>query len=163
MAVAFMSTEQWTWQCEHRIPSHSREGRRVQEEILGELGRQHWPPHDVFGIHLAMEEALANAIKHGNRSDYGKSVCIRCRLSPDRVRIEVADEGPGFTVSSVPDPTDPVHIGSPFGRGILLMRSFMTRVEYNDRGNQVILEKRRSPAEGPSHEHDDDGGAVQGL
>jgi serine/threonine-protein kinase RsbW len=146
-----MSTEQWTWQCEHRIPSNCRDGRRVQDEILSELDRQHWAPHDLFSVHLALEEALANAIKHGNHSDCGKSVCVRCRLWPDRVRIEVADEGPGFSLSSIPDPTSPTYLHAPSGRGIMLMRSFMTRVEYNDRGNQVILEKRRSPAEEPSH------------
>ena len=145
-----MSREQWTWQCEHRIPSHSREGRRVQQEILDELDRQHWAPHDLFSVHLAMEEALANAIKHGNHSDYSKSVRIRCRLWPDRVRIEVADEGAGFSVSLIPNPTDPSHIDSPSGRGIMLMRSFMTRVEYNECGNQVTLEKQRSPAVQPS-------------
>jgi len=144
-----MSSEQWIWQCEHRIPSHSGEGRRVQREILDEIGRQGWLPHDVFSVHLAMEEALANAIKHGNQSDYNKSIRIRCLLSPERVRIDVADEGAGFTVSSVPNPTDPSRLGCPSGRGIMLMRSFMTRVEFNDRGNQVTLEKQRSPAGEP--------------
>jgi serine/threonine-protein kinase RsbW len=147
-----MSSEQWTWQCERCIPSHNREARRVQDEILDELGRQDWPPNDVFGVHLALEEAVANAIKHGNQSDYGKTVRIRCRLSPDRVWIEVTDEGPGFAVSSVPDPTDPGYIDRPSGRGILLMRSFMTRVEFNDLGNLVTLEKQRSPAEGPPND-----------
>jgi serine/threonine-protein kinase RsbW len=144
-----MSSEQWIWQCEFRIPSHSGEGRRVQQEILDEIGRQRWPPHDVFSVHLAMEEALANAIKHGNQSDYNKSIRIRCLLSPDRVRIEVGDEGAGFSVSSVPDPTDPSRLWCPSGRGIMLMRTFMTRVEFNERGNQVTLEKQRSPAGNP--------------
>jgi serine/threonine-protein kinase RsbW len=141
-----MSSEQWIWQCEHRIPSHSGEGRRVQQEILDEIGRQRWPPHDVFSVHLAMEEALANAIKHGNKSDYNKSIRIRCLLWPERIRIEVADEGAGFSPLSVPNPTDPSRLASPSGRGIMLMRSFMTRVEFNQRGNQITLEKQRSPA-----------------
>jgi serine/threonine-protein kinase RsbW len=99
--------------------------------------------HDVFGVHLAMEEALVNAIRHGNRLDPGKQVQFACRMTPDLVRIEITDEGDGFDPSSIPDPTDPEHIEAPSGRGLMLMRSFMSRVEYNDVGNRVVMEKER--------------------
>jgi serine/threonine-protein kinase RsbW len=155
----FMTNQPPPWQCEHLIPSQSGAGRRVQQEILDQLTRQLWGPRDVFSIHLAMEEALSNAIKHGNRCDPSKSVRIRCLLWPDRVRIEIADEGAGFRVSEVPDPTCPERIEAPTGRGVMLMRSFMSRVEYNELGNQVVMEKERSKTGEPSPGD----GAMQGA
>jgi len=144
-----MVDQQWTWQHMYLIPSRSGAGREVQQEILYELKRQRWVPRDIFAIHLAMEEALANAIKHGNRYNANKSVRVRCLMSPELVRIEVADEGVGFNVSQVPNPTDPDRIEAPSGRGIMLMRSFMSRVEFNALGNQVTMEKERSEAGEP--------------
>ena len=104
----------------------------------------HWVDHDIFSIHLALEEALVNAIKHGNGLDLAKQVRVRCRMSDDLVQIEIADEGEGFDPTRVPDPTDEHHRECPNGRGVMLMRSFMDRVEYNERGNCVLLEKRRT-------------------
>jgi len=139
-----MTDQPRLWQCERVIPSQSGAGRRVQQEILDQLLRQRWGPRDIFCIHLALEEAVANAIKHGNRHDPAKCVHIRCLLWPDRVRIEIADEGAGFRLSDVPDPTRPDRIESPTGRGIMLMRSFMSRVEFAPPGNSVLMEKTRT-------------------
>jgi serine/threonine-protein kinase RsbW len=90
---------------------------------------------------------MINAIKHGNHYDAAKSVEISCEIFADRIRIEIQDQGKGFDLSAVPDPTDPDNLESPCGRGIMLMRSFMSRVEFNENGNRVIMEKERSPAE----------------
>ena len=144
-----MTDQPRLWQCEHVIPSQSGAGRRVQLEILDQLQSQRWSPRDIFSVHLALEEALANAIKHGNRNDPGKCVRIRCVLEPDHVRIEIADEGAGFRLCDVPDPTRPDRVESPTGRGLMLMRSFMSRIEFNALGNQVIMEKERSEAGEP--------------
>ena len=64
-------------------------------------------------------------------------------MSPERLWIQIRDEGAGFNPEEVPDPTDPDHLEIPSGRGIMLMRAFMTRVEYNDLGNCVVMEKQR--------------------
>ena len=114
------------------------------QEVLGQLQKQQWIEHDIFCVHLAMEEALVNAIKHGNRLDITKQVHVACRVSPDLLRIEITDEGEGFDPSAIPDPTDSEHIDAPSGRGVMLMRSFMSRVEYNDLGNHVVMEKERA-------------------
>lgn len=98
----------------------------------------------MFSVRLAMEEALVNAIKHGNRSDSTKQVHIACRLFPERLWIQVTDEGRGFDPSQVSDPTDPANIESPCGRGIMLMRSFMSHVEFSPPGNRVVLQKERA-------------------
>jgi serine/threonine-protein kinase RsbW len=61
--------------------------------------------------------------------------------------VEVEDQGPGFNPSDIPDPTAIENLEKPGGRGIMLMRAFMTRVEYVGKGNQVVLEKHRDPSE----------------
>lgn len=138
-----MSESCWIWQCDHWIPSSPGAGRGVLEEVLHQLQRQQWIEHDIFGIHLAMEEALTNAIKHGNRSDAAKQIHVSCHLTSDLVHIEISDQGPGFDPVSIPDPTDAAHLEIPRGRGLMLMRSFMSRVAYNATGNCVVMEKDR--------------------
>jgi serine/threonine-protein kinase RsbW len=138
-----MSQAPWVWQLERVIRSQTGAGTPVLQEVLEQLEKHHWVQHDIFSVHLAMEEALVNAIRHGNRLDTTKHVHVACRMTPDLIRIEITDEGAGFDPSAVPDPTDPANIEAPSGRGLMLMRSFMSRVEYNDVGNQVVMEKER--------------------
>ena len=142
-----MSEPRWIWRCDHTIPSKTGAGRQIRQEVLGQLKQHCWVKHDIFSIHLALEEALVNAIKHGNGLDLAKQVRVSCRMSQDVLQIEIADEGIGFDPASVPDPTDDQHREYPNGRGVMLMRNFMDRVEYNKRGNRVLLEKRRTQAE----------------
>ncbi len=124
-----------------RIPSDTARGRDVQEQIVSGMERHGFSPRDVFGVRLALEEALVNAIKHGNRMDPDKSVQIDWALSDAGVRVVIEDEGEGFDVTDVPDPTDDENLDKPGGRGIMLMRSFMSLVEYNESGNRLTLEK----------------------
>ena len=84
--------------------------------------------------------ALANAIKHGNQMDPTKTVRIMFRAGYQKVRIEIEDQGGGFQPGDVPDPTADENLERPCGRGIMLMRAFMTSIEYNDSGNRVVLE-----------------------
>ena len=139
-----MPKEPWGWTLNQRIPSERGAGHRIIERVLEHLEEHRWSPHDIFSVRLAMEEAIVNAIKHGNRLDRNKQVCVACKVSSDRLWIEVSDEGPGFDPENVPDPTDPDRLEIPSGRGIMLMRNYMNRVEYNDAGNAVIMEKERA-------------------
>jgi serine/threonine-protein kinase RsbW len=125
------------------IPSKTGEGQAVQERIVSLLEQLNYPLRDVFGVRLALEEALVNAIKHGNQMDPTKTVQIECRVNHERVWVRIQDEGRGFDINALPDPTLEENLEKPSGRGVLLMREFMTKVEYNDKGNCVILEKRR--------------------
>jgi len=147
-----MSDQQWIWRCDRVIPSDTGAGKQVLEEVLQELKTQHWVAHDIFGVHLAMHEALVNAIIHGNRLDAGKRVHVSCRMSPELLQIEIADEGDGFDPARLPDPTDPDRLESPSGRGVMLMRAFMSRVDFNERGNCVVMEKTRG-GEKATHRH----------
>jgi serine/threonine-protein kinase RsbW len=142
-----MSEEHWIWRRDHVIPSDTAAGRRVLCEVLRELEARHWSRRDVFAVHLAMEEALVNAIKHGNRLDPDKHVRISCRMSPELIRVEISDEGAGFDPTSLPDPTDPDRLECPGGRGVLLMKAFMSRVEWGGSGNRVLLERKRGKTE----------------
>jgi serine/threonine-protein kinase RsbW len=145
-----MSEEQWIWQCDRAIPSDPGAGRQVLDDVLRAMKAEHWIPHDIFSVHLAVHEALVNAIVHGNRQDAEKQVHVCCRLSPELFHIEIADEGDGFDPGELPDPTDPDRLESPTGRGVMLMRAFMSRVAYSDRGNRVVLEKRRGGMKVPT-------------
>jgi len=131
------------WTADLVIPSLRGAGKPFLTELLDRLHELEWSEADIFGIHLSVEEAVVNAIKHGNRLDPDKSVKICCRLQPDRLWIEILDEGPGFDPECVPDCTADENLEVPSGRGITLMKSFMTHVEYNRCGNGVIMEKHR--------------------
>ncbi len=133
------------------IPSDTVAGQEVQERIIAVLESLNYPPRDVFGVRLALEEALINAIKHGNSMDPNKRVTVICQIREESLRIEIEDEGEGFCLSDVPDPTAEANLDRPCGRGIMLMRAFLSVVEYNEMGNKVVLEKIRSaPAESES-------------
>ncbi len=138
-----MSDDSRTWSTELVIPSETGAGKAFLDDLLRNLEVNDWQQNDIFAIHLAMEEAIVNAIKHGNRYDATKRVFITCKVSTQQFWIRIADEGPGFNPESVADCTDLDNLDVPSGRGIMLMRSFMSRVEYNDRGNCVEMEKQR--------------------
>ena len=139
-----MPHNQPIWQIDRVVDSDAAAGRQLLNEVIDQLETRGWPQHDVFGVHLAMEEALVNAIQHGNGQDANKHVHVVCSLCPDRIRIEVADEGRGFNPTALPDPTRKDRVVVPYGRGVMLMKAFMLRVEFNPQGNQVVLEKERS-------------------
>jgi serine/threonine-protein kinase RsbW len=94
-------------------------------------------------IEIAVREALANALVHGNRENPDKHIDITCRCSMDgEVFITVRDEGDGFNSLAVPDPTDPQNQLLTHGRGVYLMKSLMDEVSFEERGNVVRMRKR---------------------
>ena len=85
-------------------------------------------------VEIALREALANAIIHGNLENPRKHVHVRCRCKREEVSIAVKDEGRGFDINKMPDPTAPPNIGSVHGRGIYLMRTLMDEVRFEEGG-----------------------------
>ena len=138
-----MTSVNGTWRSEHVIPSENGAGKRVLDEVLGQLAAREWNQRDIFGVHLALEEALVNAIKHGNGGDLSKTVHVVCEITDRRLFVQVEDEGAGFDPDAVPDCTEHERLEMPCGRGVLLMRSFMSSVEFLDRGNCVVMTKER--------------------
>ena len=126
------------------IPSDTAAGMEAQNRILSRLEGLGYTDRDLFGMRLALEEALVNAIKHGNKLSDEKVVTVACDLSDATARVVIRDEGDGFEPDAVPDPTADENLDRPCGRGIMLMRSFMTEVTYADRGREVTLVKDRS-------------------
>ncbi len=114
------------------------------QEILDELQALGWEGRDFFGVEMALEESLSNAIRHGNCMDESKSVLVECKVSPDRFWLRVTDQGTGFKPQSVPDCTADENLDCPGGRGLALIKAYMTRVEYNNCGNCVTMEKTRA-------------------
>ncbi len=96
-----------------------------------------------YWIWLATQEALNNAIKHGNKMDENKKVHFFIEVEGHEFRIVVKDEGDGFDLSKVPDPTNPENLLKTSGRGIFYIKSFMDHVEYNtEDGCTVTMTKR---------------------
>jgi serine/threonine-protein kinase RsbW len=125
------------------IPSDTAHAAEVQEQIISLLEHHSYTPRDVFSMRLAIEEAIVNAIKHGNRRDLSKSVHVSWSVCSQRVVVSVEDEGPGFDPSDVPDCTADENLDKPSGRGIMLMKNFLSALEYNEQGNRVTLIKER--------------------
>ena len=138
-----MSESCWSTSIERDIPSDAAVGKELIDELLVQLEQNDWSENDIFGMHLAVEEALVNAIKHGNQNDVSKKVNVVYKLSPTQLHIQITDEGDGFDPNDVPDPTDEENLEIPSGRGLMLMHSFMTTVKFNSKGNQVVMEKKR--------------------
>lgn len=84
----------------------------------------------LFGIDLAMREAMVNAVKHGNKLDETKTVLVSFEKTPEKFEIVVRDEGAGFDFENLPDPTDPANLLKESGRGAFLIRNFMDEVEW---------------------------------
>lgn len=120
------------------------EAHALIDEVMEHLNGKAWDGKELFAINLALEEALVNAVQHGNQSDPDKVVRFRCELGNDRVYFRIEDEGEGFDPNEVPDPTDAEHIMVASGRGVLLIRSFVSRAKWNERGNVLEFEKDRA-------------------
>jgi serine/threonine-protein kinase RsbW len=102
-------------------------------------------------IEIAVREALANAIIHGNHEDPRKHVVVTCCCKRDEVSIAVKDEGQGFNTNNVADPTTSENIGSDHGRGIYLMKAFMDEVRFEEGGVVVHMRKRAGQAATKTH------------
>jgi serine/threonine-protein kinase RsbW len=113
------------------------------EAVAGELEGAGYTMREVFAVRLSLEEAMVNAIKHGHHNDPSKVAQLRLHVTPECVLAEVEDQGDGFDPDAVPDPLALENLEKSSGRGLLLMRSYMTWVRYNATGTCVSLCLRR--------------------
>ena len=125
------------------IPSDHKAARQVQKKIMGEVKRLGFDGHSLFAINLALEEAIVNAIKHGNKENKKKKVHVEFAITPKRCEIVVEDEGRGFDRKDVPDPTLQENLCKTCGRGILLIEAYMDKVEYTKGGRRVRMIKKK--------------------
>jgi anti-sigma regulatory factor (Ser/Thr protein kinase) len=96
-----------------------------------------------FRLRIALGEAVANAMLHGNREDRRRHVTIRAETRPHALWVSVADEGTGFDPTAVPDPRGPDRLERSSGRGLYLLRTLMDNVTFSDDGTVVRLELHR--------------------
>lgn len=139
-----MPQTNWKWTIEKQICSRAEFAATLIRQIIEQLEQVDWSKKEQLDIHLCLEEAFMNAIKHGNDNDASKCVDTKCWVNADLFRIQISDEGQGFRIEDVPDPTQEENLTSTSGRGLMLMRHYMDEIRYNDSGNVVILEKRRN-------------------
>ncbi len=126
------------------IKSDQRETEIPKKAILKEVQHCRFCAEAQFAIKLALEEALTNAIKHGNQCDRSKSIIVRYAVTPQKAVVIVRDEGGGFLPDDIPDPTTPDRLPLPDGRGIMLLRAYMDEVVYRDNGREVYFVKNRT-------------------
>jgi serine/threonine-protein kinase RsbW len=93
-------------------------------------------------LFVALDEAFVNAVKHGNKFDKNKIVRVSAEVSPKEARFTVEDEGEGFDVNAIPDPTNPENLFKTSGRGVLFIYNIMDEVKYNERGNRLTMIKK---------------------
>ncbi|KPK65803.1 MAG: hypothetical protein AMK73_01940 [Planctomycetes bacterium SM23_32] len=123
------------------IPSLPRELAHAESAILPVLENKGYGERAIFAVKLALEEAVINAIKHGNQLDDTKRVTISFSVDDERAVVSVEDEGEGFRLEDVPDPTDEDYLMATSGRGLALINAYMDEVRFNDRGNQITMIK----------------------
>ncbi|MBN1437547.1 MAG: ATP-binding protein [Sedimentisphaerales bacterium] len=126
---------------ECKISSCFCQAKQLEDDIVNAAQECGHDEESIFALRLSLEEAFANAIRHGNQQDKTKNISVRYSVTKECIEIFVADEGLGFDPSEVPDPTEEKNLQKPTGRGIMLMRSYMNLVEYNETGNMLHLVK----------------------
>jgi serine/threonine-protein kinase RsbW len=125
--------------CSIVIESKSSAVVDVCGQILSKLKEHNFDEDDIFAVHLTLEEAFLNAVKHGNKMDPTKKVKVDYSVDSDKVEISITDEGDGFEPEAVDDPRFGTGLYEPGGRGLLLMDSYMDEVKYNEQGNSVYM------------------------
>lgn len=115
----------------------------LREWLISQLGSYDYCEDDTFAVRLALEEAFYNAAKHGNRMDPSKKVEINLLIGSEKVEIAMTDAGAGFNPNAVPDCRLEENLYKTEGRGLLLIRSYMDLVEFNEVGNSIHMVKHK--------------------
>lgn len=118
-------------------------------DVVMEAAMRHFgfDAETVERLGLAIREAVANGVRHGNKQEPTKKVELTCDLKQDVMALRITDEGSGFDVEAIPDPLAADNLFNPSGRGILLMRAFMDEVDFkfDENGGTLVTLKKRLP------------------
>ena len=121
---------------------NGQERMSLMDQLATQLTDCGWESSDVYGVQMAIEEAVSNAFRHGNQNGARGDIEISYRATTDEFQMEVRDQGDGFAVDEVPDPTAPENLDKDCGRGLLLIRHYMNEVNFRDGGRTVVMRKR---------------------
>lgn len=114
------------------------------DEILLQAKGHDFGDSSLFAIRLAIEEAITNAFEHGHSQlDPSLPILVEYAITETDIQIAIEDQGPGFSPADLPDPTLQENLSKPSGRGVMLMRAYMTDVAFNKKGNRVRLRFQR--------------------
>ncbi len=125
-----------------RVSSETKNIRKISSRVMASLERHNVDEGRIFDIRLCIEEAVRNAMVHGNRSDRSLPVKVSYWIGNGSLTMEIEDAGDGFNAAAVADPTDDANVTKNSGRGVYLIRKLMDRVEYNEKGNKVTMTKK---------------------
>jgi anti-sigma regulatory factor (Ser/Thr protein kinase) len=132
------------------IPADPRAIPTVTDGVLQVLQDKNWPEERIIEVELALQEALANAIRHGCKGDITRQVqCVVNCDGPQEIVIVVRDPGTGFDATKVPDPLEGDNVLKASGRGVFLINQLMDEVAFNDGGREVQMRKRRAKTATP--------------
>ncbi|HTM33966.1 MAG TPA: ATP-binding protein [Vicinamibacterales bacterium] len=137
----------YTSTCEMNIvvPAEPASIPRVSEGIRQLLQGKGWTEEELMPVELALDEALANAIRHGCKNDPTKNVqCIVTTGNHGELVVAVRDPGPGFEPAAVPNPLEGENVFKGSGRGVFLINQLMDEVGFADGGREVQMKKRRA-------------------
>jgi serine/threonine-protein kinase RsbW len=126
------------------ISSNVSEVNPLLDKLMDVVKSLPCAPQQEEEIRLALYEALANAILHGNENDPGKKVSVACFCEcgkAENLLVVIRDEGAGFDPNAIPDPRSAETLYASHGRGIFLMRKLMDDVSFLDRGREVEIRK----------------------
>ena len=125
-----------------RIDNDSHLLKEISKELIGSLQKQGVDENIIFDVHVAFEEALRNAMVHGNKSDPEKKVMIETMITDGELMICVEDEGDGFDPDSLPDPTLGENLLKESGRGVYLVKHLMDDAVYEQEGRKAVMRKK---------------------
>jgi anti-sigma regulatory factor (Ser/Thr protein kinase) len=134
-----------TCQMDLTVPAEPAAIPRITDGVTAVLRGKRWPEDDIMAVELALQEAIANAVRHGCQGDPTKQIqcCVTVDASGEAV-IVVRDPGPGFDPAKVPDPLAAENLFRSSGRGVFLINGLMDQVSYADGGREVQMRKRTS-------------------
>ncbi len=123
------------------------ESLRVVEKIIDEISDKHRITDELYGnLLIATIESVQNAIIHGNKFDPGKAVELRIKIADGKLVVITRDQGNGFDINDVPDPTEPQNIEKNTGRGVFLMKHLTDKLTYHEDGRVAEFElEMKSP------------------
>ncbi len=116
----------------------------VQDLVAAAMENLGYLPREQYAVQMGLQESVFNAFEHGNSMNPMKKVSVAATVCEDKVWVRVEDEGEGFNVEKVPDPTLPENLMRIDGRGIYMMRAFLDSVDYEPPGNVVTFTKKRN-------------------
>ncbi|MGB2601447.1 MAG: ATP-binding protein [Candidatus Omnitrophota bacterium] len=124
-----------------KIENDSHLLKEVSNVLIDDLKARGVDEDIIFDIYVGFEEALRNAMIHGNKSASNKKVAVETEIEGNKVTIMVEDEGEGFDPESLPDPTLDENLLKESGRGVYLINHLMDEVRYENDGRRVVMIK----------------------